>query len=596
MKRLRWFRKSEDGYVLVLSLIALPAFLLMALLIIDISRGNNAHSDLQAAADSLALAGAKELDGDSDAITSAKAEMAELVNTVSLLEPAGDGLNVELRYVDEAGNPFTVIFLSEIPTDDADPIDQDWVNTYAVTEDEAEDANYVYVRAQSRDLLAIFAAVRETITGEVPISAEAVATLGPAIACNITPIFICNPVENPSSPGNGVLSGGDAGADFNTAFTSGNLYGRLFQLSFESADSAGPGNFGFLRNFDNGANALREALAIGDSGICYEADGVDLEPGATVGPVQAGINAHFGIYQTSLPDDDPLYRPAPNVRMGQANPNKCNEYDEGRVKPNGSPNPLYMFDGMALPMGPEMESIGGGFVQGDGSAGWDNINFASTPLPPWYSEWGIYELINPDDSSDVYEETLFNLYWDINFGGHSGPLDPFPTSDTDSYSIDPTTDTSIESIRGSIMNFRNTWPGDPANMPDTPSRYDTYVYETENGTTDLRRLEAPNNETGKSQCTKLSDADYYNDPAQPDPPKRPRRIVIAAVINCIEHADLMKGTSADNIPYVAYAKMFLTKPVDKNAGRLISMEVIDKTGPGGLDTLDEIRRDVLLVR
>lgn len=81
MKR---FVRSEDGFVYVMVLLFLPVLLGVALLVIDIGRGNNAHSDLYAAADAVALAGARELDGGDDAIDRAKAAMAEISNTVSM--------------------------------------------------------------------------------------------------------------------------------------------------------------------------------------------------------------------------------------------------------------------------------------------------------------------------------------------------------------------------------------------------------------------------------------------------------------------------------------------------------------------------------
>ena len=65
---MKLFWRDESGYVLVFSLIALPALLALGLIIVDVGRGNNAHSDLQAAADAVALAGGRELDGGADAI------------------------------------------------------------------------------------------------------------------------------------------------------------------------------------------------------------------------------------------------------------------------------------------------------------------------------------------------------------------------------------------------------------------------------------------------------------------------------------------------------------------------------------------------
>ena len=127
------FRKAEEGYILILGLILLPVFLLFALLIIDVGRGNNAHSDLQAAADAVALTGARELDGRDDAITRAKVAMAELDNTVNMLGTGSDS-SIELTYADSAGNEFAVTFLTDIPDSDNTAITTTWLSSYATTQ------------------------------------------------------------------------------------------------------------------------------------------------------------------------------------------------------------------------------------------------------------------------------------------------------------------------------------------------------------------------------------------------------------------------------------------------------------------------------
>ena len=582
MNLMRRFRKCEEGYVLVLTVIALPALLLIALLVIDVSRGNNAQSDLQAAADSLALAGAKELNGEADAIDRAREAMAELTNSVSLLAPAGEDVNIDLVYPYNAStktvgadNPFTVIFLDEIPESDADPIDQAWVNAHAVADSAQEDAVYVYVRAQSRNLQAIFAAVRETITGDVPVAATAVARLGPPIACNITPIFICNPLEDTSKTPE------QNGIDFRAAFGDGDFYGRLFELRFDSSTSAGPGNFGFLRVAGgSGANVLREALAKGDTGLCFEQDGVDTEPGATVGPVETAIGTHFGIYSGNLNNstykDNPLFRPAPNVRMGQSG-NSCNDYD-------AEEDPL---QGLALPTPDTMPELvgGGGF--------WSASN-----------SWGTYYYDHDtNEDTDALELDLFDLYWHVNHGANtslfnngnawsgSGPVYTTESDLPDARSL-VVPNTGGVTLKDDILAV-NTYPGTtlPSNADFTPSRYDTYMYELRKDPdgTGMIGDTAPNGETGivPAQCWSGDQFADYSD-------YRPRRIIVAAVINCLAE---MGGGAQTGLPTIGLARMFLTKPVLRDGNeRRISLEIVDISGPEGLGGVEEIRRDVLLVR
>lgn len=85
---MKGFARHEDGYVLVLLLLLLPVLALMALLVIDIARGNAAQSDIAAAADAFALTAAQELDGQADAITRAETAMAALNNPVDFLDSA----------------------------------------------------------------------------------------------------------------------------------------------------------------------------------------------------------------------------------------------------------------------------------------------------------------------------------------------------------------------------------------------------------------------------------------------------------------------------------------------------------------------------
>src|SRR5260221_13785208 len=75
----RRFLKSERGTTFVFFAITLPVLMGLALLVIDVGRGDNLHYDAQKDADAMALAAARELDGGSDAITRAGTAIANLV-------------------------------------------------------------------------------------------------------------------------------------------------------------------------------------------------------------------------------------------------------------------------------------------------------------------------------------------------------------------------------------------------------------------------------------------------------------------------------------------------------------------------------------
>ena len=298
------FLKSDSGYALVLTLLFMPVFVGMSLLVIDISRGNNAHSDLQAAADSLALAGARELDGSADSITRAVAAMEDISNTVSFLGRTDEAAATTLTFAG-SDSPFTVVFLSDLPENDDEPLTQEYLDANSVdpAEDEQGDALFVYVRAQSRDLSPFFGIFFDGVNPvtDVPIAAQAVATFRTA-ACEITPMFICNPFEL------------EEGTDLQTAFSEGRLHARLVGLNPSSGgERAGPGNFGFLATAGTGANVLGDALGGGNNKTCYDARRVITEPGQSRS-VAAEFNQRFDIYPPGL--GGTRYPPAENVRKG----------------------------------------------------------------------------------------------------------------------------------------------------------------------------------------------------------------------------------------------------------------------------------------
>src|SRR5438067_36221 len=77
---IRAFWNDQRGIAMILVAIMLPVIIGFALLVIDMSRANSLHNDLQKGADAFALAAAAELDGGTDAITRADSALATLVN------------------------------------------------------------------------------------------------------------------------------------------------------------------------------------------------------------------------------------------------------------------------------------------------------------------------------------------------------------------------------------------------------------------------------------------------------------------------------------------------------------------------------------
>lgn len=558
MKRILW---DDRGYALVLTLLFMPVFIGLSLIIIDLGRGNNAHSDLQAAADAMALAAAGELDSGPEAITRAKLAMVEIQNNVSFLSLQDGEIDIRLNYVDEAGNEYTVIFLTDIPTDDYKPIDQDWVDTHGTLSGSA--AKYVYVSARSVDLDTLFPNPVSFVDRDVPINAKAVAGRN-AAACGITPLFICNPFE-------GGIGGID---DLQEAYSLGKMHGRLIKMHPGGANTAGPGNFGFLRISDSGNNVLREYFAM-DEGTpdCFDSNAVYAEPGGN--SVAPGLNVRFDIWDSPFQNEQKgwgKYTAAKNVRKGYWNASDAGDPDGAQqcsaVKYEGEKDvPGELPPYMAFPEnGPQSETAGMSDPTEELSP--DGIGTAGAFLG--YGSWDIetYFLVNHQidltEETDIYDELIAD---------------------------------------SSLNNFKNNeaqFPG--ANMP---SRYDVYLWEIKKenevaleGTASLSLgvteggAKVSAGESGRPICSKSKGAQF--EPS--DDPNR--RVIQAAIVNCkaAVAAGLLSGAS-DPVPIEGYASIFLTHPMESGGDGTINAEVLDITGAEGLGTLDSfIRVEADLVR
>ncbi|MFD2345239.1 hypothetical protein GHK62_04810 [Sinorhizobium terangae] len=529
-KAIKSFWDDRRGYVIALTLISMPLLLGFSLLVIDVGRGNNLHTDLQNAVDAMALAGARELDGRDDAITRADAAIEALANGATF---GGGGTGMSLgSYItvaydadDDAASTVTVTYLKEIPASDDDVI------TAAMVATTASEASYARVVAKDQAMTTIFPLPVGFNRDTINVSAEAVAVYR-ASACDVTPIYICNPFE---PPGNTSAAANEQAIEaLHTNFATGNLYGRQIELHSTSSSAPGPGNFGFLGTYGNGANVLAEALATGSPGVCYKQHALETKTGAMAGPVEAGLNTRFGFYSGSFGSahDNGRYRPARNVRSAQTQTGGAN-------KICGDYNPVMAGSTVgdttrAVPLGygASMTSLAGGKI----SSG---------------NNW------------------QYGTYWNVAQG------------------------TAAPSV-GTILSNYSSYPSSTGS-PSQPSAYDVYRYELNNST--LINHASANGETGApltgGQCYTGPDLSNYTSGDYGD-----RREIFAAIVNCgyenaVGHLNGHKETQA-----VAFARMFLTKPAIKDGGqRYLSLEMIDITGKGGRGTLDEfLREEAELVR
>lgn len=174
-------RADQSGMALIYVTAALPIIIGFALLAIDASRVYILNSSLQHGADAIALAMAAELDRASDPTTRAVRAKDNLVSNQATFTDsfsAVDGANVTYR------------FLKALPANDKDPIFDN--ATYNATG--TSDANHVEMTVNQVKYDTIFPASYINAVGSFTTSDTAVAGMQ-AVACNIVPMFMCNPIE-----------------------------------------------------------------------------------------------------------------------------------------------------------------------------------------------------------------------------------------------------------------------------------------------------------------------------------------------------------------------------------------------------------------
>jgi len=545
---MRLFRRDENGFVMILALLVMPIFIGFAFVILDIGRGNNAHSDLSAAADAVALAAAAELDGGVDAIPRAKVAMGNLQTNVSMLARSGADMEISLVYEDVADNAFTVVFLEDIPAEDTTPITADFLTANGTLV--SADAKYVYVRAQSRNLDAAFFNPASLLPSSVPIAAVAVAKSVSAV-CNIPPLYICNPFEFDSG-------GGYVGDALQTRFAQGDLHGRMIQLHPKGSGTHAPGNFGFLSvNGSSSADAIRDIFAGNLNPTCVATDTVQTKPGAA-SSISQGINTRFDVYEGPYSnwrnDSRPfVIGPAVNVRKG--------------IRPDVTVHgPLVDID----------DCVGQG---ASGTPGDDHLNDVLTGWDSNGTNDYVYGL------ADNVTMSAPNL----GIAGASIGTGDWPI---DNYLVQ-----NYGAAAPLVSAIPNSFAGSSSTVGAlVPSRYDVYRYEISSGLYTLRHpgeMEggSASGESGETMC-----GPNKTHPIDPIP-LPDRRVTVVAIIDCGTAGD---GGGVNEYPVNSFGSIFLTRPMERTAPSVdstIDVEIVDITGFGGNGTLENfIRAESILVR
>jgi Flp pilus assembly protein TadG len=296
------FLQDCDGAILPYVAIMLIAIIGLAALAIDGSRLMSVQTQLQNAADALALAGAAELDRRPDSIVRAEAAVNGLI--ANPVTGAGIGQVAQVAGVD---------FLRSLPPTDDQPI------TSANITDDPTLAAYVRVAVKPVSMLTLFPVSLIAGRRSVSIAAQAVAGYD-QIICNATPLYVCNPFE---AAGMSYYQATQALVEADRDPASQRRLIRLAGTQFGNG-SYGAGTMGYIAadtgslptaGCGSGAGfGVPQALAASDVRACFRLSASNLLPSEDQLAMD-GLNTRFDIYAHQFAACR-IYAPDQNVRKG----------------------------------------------------------------------------------------------------------------------------------------------------------------------------------------------------------------------------------------------------------------------------------------
>ena len=320
--RAREFWTNCDGAILPYVALMLVAIIGLSALALDGSRLMILQTQLQNGADALALAGAAELDRRPDSIIRAEAAIRNLITNPVAGADLAHTVNVS-----------AIDFLQSLPASDDLPA------TSANLTDDPTLAAYVQVTVAPITMQTIFPVSLAAGRLNIALGAQAVAGYD-QIACNITPLYVCNPFEtsgmtyyqatqalvaasqDPASHRRLIRL---AGSQYNNgAYVPGSIGYVAFRTGFFPTAACGPGS----------ANGVPQALAASRVRACYRLSAINLLP-SNDPPAMDGLNTRFDIYAHGFANCR-IYAPDQNVRRGFiafGNANWCNAVPAGPTWP-----------------------------------------------------------------------------------------------------------------------------------------------------------------------------------------------------------------------------------------------------------------------
>ena len=563
--------RDTDGIMVPYVAVMLPVLVGFATLALDASRRMSLQTQMQAAADSLALAGARELNRESGAEARAVSAMASAyAETQSANTLAG------------VGSPppalaYTYVFYSALAPA------AEGIGGTAASDD--LDAKYVAVRITPQTFPTIFpvsfvsAGAKNTFTA----GAEAAAGFAGTSVCSAAPMFICNPYE----AADGSMTDAQATAALLAAFSDPATLRRQLKLN---RNGIGPGHFGWLKTADgcSGLSCMAKNLA-SVSGACYNDVGVNLAL-ANKAAGEPYLDTRFDIYNQSPPlAASSENAPALNVRKGYLPGNKSGAVDWCTAKAAGASNAFYAYPsarttGTATQNSASLTGVGDATAVSAGEPLIDAANvFASSadnPISVASASGATITASAPAselDSSDALtiEWTASGLPEDVAFPALAGAEGNGQWDCADYWAISHPHGPSASTVGSALGGVCGT----PAQT--TVSRYRVYRYEialgagpggagdwsghngwSSNGRSDMQGASTPTGrfqtESGAPYCASskgVSGVDTTTGGVD-------RRNLVTPIVNCLAQSALgaIGGGESDNVPVAAFGKFFLTQP------------------------------------
>jgi hypothetical protein len=563
--------RDTDGLMVPYVAVMLPVLVGFALLALDGSRRMSLQTQMQAAADSLALAGARELNKQAGAESRAISAMANAhAATKSSNTLFGVGSSPTLDY--------TFIFYSNLTAASGG------IGGSVASGD--SDAKYVAVKITPQTWSTILPAafLANTSTNAFAIGADAVAGFAGTSVCSVAPIFVCNPYEESA----GSMTDAQATEALYSAFDDPAILRRQLKLN---RNGVGPGHFGWLNTADGCDDATCRAKNVaGASGACYSDAGVSLAVGAT-NAVEQYFDARFDIYNQDPPLASPSADPpAVNVRKGYLPGHKSNAVDWCSAAPAAGSNIYYTYPsdrtvGAATQNSPTLTDVANttGITAGEPviDSGGVFASSADNPVTVSTSSGSMVTVSAPAASSQssdglTIEWTTSGLPEDIAFPGLGGAQGNGQWDCANYWAINHPHGPSAATVGAALGGACGT----PAKT--TVSRYQVYRYEislgseaggisdwsgkngwTSNGQPDPQGSRSPpgrfQTESGAPFCASargVSGVDTTTGGVD-------RRNLIVPIINCLAQTALGNITDAgasSKTPVAAFGKFFMTQP------------------------------------